>query len=81
MLLLNSNTEFPFKELPVLYIDENPPLTQSGAIEKYLASLYGLNGKNKLEAAYIEMVTNQIKDITFSAPGFYEKDPKTKVIS
>ena len=67
-------------ELPVLYVDDNPPLAQSGAIEKYIASMHGLNGENELEAAYIEMVTSQLKDVTFSAPGFYEKNPELKVI-
>jgi len=70
--------KMPFQQLPVLYIDDNPPLTQSGAIEKYLASIYGLNGDNELEAAYIEMITNQINDVTLSALPFFEKDEKVK---
>ena len=73
-------TDFPFKQLPVLYIDDNPPLAQSGAIEKYLASIYGLNGGNELEAAYIEMMTSQINDVTLSQLPFFEKDVKIKVI-
>ena len=80
MYILNYGTEYPFMELPVLYIDDNPPLAQSGAIEKYIASMHGLNGGNELEAAYIEMVTSQLKDVTFSAPGFYEKNPELKVV-
>ena len=73
-------TDFPFKQLPVLYIDDNPPLAQSGAIEKYLASIYGLNGGNELEAAYIEMMTSHINDVTLSQLPFFEKDEKIKVI-
>jgi len=71
-------SNFPFKQLPVLYIDDNPPLAQSGAIEKYLASIYGLNGGNELEAAYIEMMTSQINDVTLSQLPFFEKDEKIK---
>merc|ERR1719376_1840869 len=67
-------------ELPVLYVDDNPPLAQSGAIEKYIASMHGFNGENELEAAYIEMVTSQLKDVTFSAPGYYEDLFKHKIL-
>ena len=67
----------PFGQVPVLFIDDQP-LSQSGAIERLLASQYGFAGADIKEAAYCEMVTGQLRDI-FSKLPFMEKDPKVKV--
>lgn len=69
--------EMPFNQLPVLYIDDKPPLAQSGAMERYLATTYGLNGDNTLDAAYCEMIVDTINDVFFKLP-LLEKDEKVK---
>jgi len=68
--------EMPFNAMPVLYID-GTPLCESGAIQRYLASEFGLNGANNLQAAYIEMANGLISDCYSKMP-FFEKDPEKK---
>lgn len=67
----------PFNAVPVLYID-GTPLCESGAIVRYLATEYGFNGANSLQAAYIEMVCGVVSDVYSKLP-FMEKDKKIKV--
>merc|ERR1712142_707639 len=68
--------EMPFNAMPVLYID-GTPLCESGAIQRFLASEFDLNGSNNLQAAYIEMVTGLLSDC-YPKPPFFEKDPEKK---
>ena len=67
----------PFEQCPVLWIDGSP-LCESGAIFRYLASEFGLNGANNLQAAYIEMITGVISDAYSKLP-IFEKDEEKKV--
>jgi len=68
--------EMPFGTVPVLYID-GKPLCQSGAIMRYIASKYGLNGADEKQAAYAEMIVSQLDDV-FSKLPWFEPDPKVK---
>lgn len=68
--------ELPFNAMPVLYID-GTPLCESGAIVRYVASEFGFNGSNNLQAAYIEMVTGVLSDCYSKMP-FFEKDEEIK---
>jgi len=68
--------DMPFGQVPVLYID-GTPLTESGAIVRYLATEYGMNGANSLQAAYIEMISGILGDIYMKVP-YFEKDPVEK---
>jgi len=68
--------EMPFGQCPVLWID-GTPLTESGAIVRYLAAENGMNGTNTLQAAYIEMISGVLGDIYMKVP-YFEKDPVEK---
>lgn len=66
----------PFGVCPVLYID-GTPLCESGAIIRHLATDFGMNGANSLQAAYIEMVVGMLGD-SYSKLPIFEKDEKVK---
>jgi len=66
----------PFGQCPVLWID-GTPLTESGAIIRLLATDYGFNGANSLQAAYIEMIAGALSDVYSKLP-LFEKDEKVK---
>ena len=68
----------PFGQLPVLYIDDKPPLPQSGAIERYVARELNFDGGSSLAFAYIDMVCNVLEDVGSKVP-FMEKDEAKKV--
>jgi len=54
--------KYPFGKIPVLDID-GTVITQSRAIENFLAKKFNLLGKGPLEAALIEGIVEQVKDI------------------
>lgn len=55
------NLGLDFPNLPY-YIDGDVKLTQSGAILRYLATKYGLNGKNLIDQARIDLLAAQVTD-------------------
>ncbi|CAK8674278.1 unnamed protein product [Clavelina lepadiformis] len=67
----------PFGQLPVLYIDDKPPLPQSGAIERYVARELNFDGGSSLAFAYIDMVCNVLEDVGSKVP-FMEEDEAKK---
>ena len=67
----------PFGKVPCLFID-GTPLGESGAIIRYLASEFDMNGSNHTQAAYIEMLHGVFSD-NYSKLPFSEKDMKLKV--
>lgn len=50
-----------FPNLPY-YIDEDVKLSQSGAILRYLAGKHGLNGKNLVDQARVDLLAAQVTD-------------------
>jgi glutathione S-transferase/predicted transcriptional regulator len=69
----------PFGQVPVLEVG-NVKIAQSGAINRYVAKLTGLYGKNNEESSKIDMVYQSLADDLAGAFGaaFYAKDPKEK---
>jgi glutathione S-transferase len=58
---------FSFKQLPVLEVTETDGkvtrIAQSNSIVRFVASRFGLDGKNDLERASCDMICEQIRDI------------------
>lgn len=73
----------PFQQVPVLdVIDDSGKITripQSHAIERYLAREFGLMGKNNLESARVDFLTETLIDIMTKLP-WTEKDEDKKVL-
>ena len=67
----------PFGQVPVLMIDHKP-LPQSGAIIRYLARQFQLEGTTAEEAAFADMIMTSINEVIDKLP-FLEKDEKKKV--
>lgn len=67
----------PFGQVPVLMID-GKPLTQSGAITRYLARKFDLCGSSPEEDAYIDMLMTTVDEVLGKTP-FSEKDEEKKV--
>jgi len=61
-----NRTKFPFAKLPVLQINEETYIPQSRAIENFLAKKFGFYGKTHIEAALIDGIVEQFKDIASS---------------
>jgi len=57
--------QFPFAAIPTLEID-GVVLAQSRAIENFLSKKFGFYGKGPVEAAHIEAIVEQFKDIASS---------------
>ena len=55
-------------------------MSESGAINRYLATALGMNGSNAMQAAYIEMIGGVLGDCFTKIP-YFEKDPVAKVKS
>jgi len=53
----------PLGQMPMLEIDGKTKLCQSHSIERYLAKVFGLAGKTKLEAAKCDMYVDGIEDL------------------
>ncbi|XP_071479930.1 S-crystallin SL11-like [Diadema antillarum] len=69
----------PLGQLPVLIVDNNPPIPQSSAIERYLAREFGMYGKNTLETIRIDVVCETVLDLFNGTIKFaFEKDEATK---
>lgn len=63
----------PFGQLPLLEVD-GKVLAQSGAIARYLAREFGLNGKTAWEEAQVNSLADQFKDyFTEARPYFVVK--------
>jgi len=62
---VKSSGRFPFKTLPLLEVD-GLSMNQSRSIETYLADRFNFRGTNAGEAAAIDGVAEQIKDIRTS---------------
>jgi len=54
--------KYAFHKVPVLYVDETE-IPQSRAIESFLAKKFSLAGKTHLEAALIDAIAEQCRDI------------------
>ncbi|CAK8674280.1 unnamed protein product [Clavelina lepadiformis] len=64
----------PFGRVPVLYIDDKPPLAQSGAIAAYLGREFGLDAGSSLADAYAHMLFDSFDDFGSILP-YMEEDP------
>nr|XP_054773642.1 S-crystallin SL11-like [Lytechinus pictus] len=72
-------TKVPLGQLPVLEIDEHPPLPQSHAIERYLAKKLGLYGKDDGETVRIDVACESIRDlVTYLMKIYFESDTTKK---
>jgi glutathione S-transferase len=49
--------------VPLLYIDGEPVVGQSKAIERFLAGRFGLMGANDVQAAQIDMLGEHVRDV------------------
>ncbi|CAK8674281.1 hematopoietic prostaglandin D synthase-like [Clavelina lepadiformis] len=67
----------PFGKVPVLYIDDKPPLAQSGAIVAYLGREFGLDAGSPLADAYAHMLFKTFDDVGMLLP-YLEEDPVKK---
>lgn len=68
--------EMPFGKIPVLYVDDEP-LSETGAINRYLANKYGFCGVNLWEQAQCEMYVGALIDATAKFP-WHERDSEVK---
>jgi len=72
-------SKFPTGKMPVLFVDNHPPITQCKAIERFLARQFGLYGNNNFDACRIDMICESLLDIF---DGFFkinsEKDDTKK---
>uniref|UniRef100_A0A915A6L8 Uncharacterized protein n=1 Tax=Parascaris univalens TaxID=6257 RepID=A0A915A6L8_PARUN len=69
----------PFGQLPVLEMD-GKRLAQSHAIEKFLARMFGLNGRDDWEAAKIDELILGLEDLFQKiVPWFKEQDEAKKI--
>ncbi|XP_077999268.1 hematopoietic prostaglandin D synthase-like [Glandiceps talaboti] len=73
--------KYPFREMPILEFD-GVLLAQSRAIARYLAKEHGLAGKDNLENAKIDMITDACQDLFqgYIKFYFYEKDEEKKKV-
>ena len=62
----------------MLYIDDEAVLAQTGAINRYLATSYGLMGDTLLSAATCDMVYETLQQV-FSKLPFNERNPRKRV--
>jgi len=58
----NLKDKMPFGQMPVLELKDGTKIAQSAAIERYLARLGKLYGKDETEAAVIDMVCEGLTD-------------------
>lgn len=70
-------SEQPFGKLPVLEF-EGKVLSESVAITRYIAREYGLEGKDNLESAKIDMLIDALKDCSGRRKFMFEEDPVKK---
>eukprot|EP00834_Sanchytrium_tribonematis_P003642 NODE_147_length_15617_cov_0.576750.p14 type:complete len:209 gc:universal NODE_147_length_15617_cov_0.576750:14487-15113(+) len=76
----NLKPNMPFGQLPVLTIDDKTVLAQSLAILRYIGKLGNLYPQDPLQAAFVDQVIDQIKDIGDSLNAtFQEKDDEKKM--
>lgn len=55
-------SETPYGQLPVLIVD-GVKIAQSGAIQRYIAARYGLNGLGLNEFGLVQATLEQLRDI------------------
>ena len=67
----------PFGQVPVLMIDDKA-LPQSGAIIRYLARRFQLEGATAEETAFADMIMTSMNEVMEKLP-FKEKDEEKKV--
>lgn len=68
----------PFGQVPALEVD-GKFLTESNAINRYLAKLTGIAGEDEFEAAQMDMIVDQCLEITrHLVTFFFEKDEQKK---
>ncbi|PAV60688.1 hypothetical protein WR25_14444 [Diploscapter pachys] len=61
-MIMCKRSETPYGHLPVLEVDGRP-IAQSGAIARYLARQFGLNGKDAYEESVAESLVAQYNDL------------------
>ncbi|XP_077999274.1 hematopoietic prostaglandin D synthase-like isoform X1 [Glandiceps talaboti] len=72
--------KYPFRQLPILEVD-GVILAQSRAIARFVASEHGLAGKDNLENAQIDMITDVFEDLLQGLIKiYYEKDEEKKKV-
>jgi len=67
------NLGLDFPNLP-FYEDENVKLSQSNAILRYVGRKAGLEGKNDVEKAHVDMLIEQVFDLRNLCTGLYYSD-------
>eukprot|EP00794_Sanderia_malayensis_P011834 gene11834-13062_t len=69
---------FPFGQVPLLQIDDQV-IAQSGAILRFVANEFGLNGKNNMEKAKCDQFIYGVNDFVMGLlPVFREQDAEKK---
>ncbi|XP_076821312.1 glutathione S-transferase 1-like [Clavelina lepadiformis] len=66
----------PFGKLPVLTVDGGEPLAESGAIVRYLAREFDLDGGSSIHAAQADMIHTAVIDLSNDFPYFEEDKAK-----
>lgn len=75
----NKKPKYPYGQLPVLEVDGNQVLSQSGAIVRYLGRIFDLAGDTVLESAKCDEIYEALIDFnTASLPIGAEQDEKKK---
>lgn len=68
--------QMPGSVLPILEIDGKVQIPQTMAIARYLAREFGFHGKNNIEQARVDFISDNFHDIVNDYIRFdYEKDP------
>jgi glutathione S-transferase len=72
---------FPFKQVPILTINENIVVAQSNAILRYVGNLASLYPKNDiLEAAFVDQILAHLYDFgTYVRPTYGIQDEKERI--
>ncbi|CAD5213739.1 unnamed protein product [Bursaphelenchus okinawaensis] len=66
----SDTSRFPYNQVPVLFID-GKPLTESHSINRYVANLTKLAGKDELEAAFVDQAYEKVRNMIETIEPFY----------
>jgi len=74
--------ETPFGKLPILTLKDGTIISQSRSIERYLARIFGLLGAGETEAALVDAMCEQVRDVDDLVMDlFREEKDETKLAS